>query len=100
VTARAGSAGAVTLSTQMVDNTGHRLSDGFLRQDGKSRSARAGLDVDCAVTDRLAVLVGLPDVAAKFLGRIHRCSCVALSTSAAAGTVTDSTRARRFATGC
>lgn len=61
-------AGSITLSTQVIDNTGHRLSDGSLLSDGKSRSASAGLDVDFAVTDRLAVSVGLPYVAAKFIG--------------------------------
>jgi hypothetical protein len=77
-------AGSVTLSTQVIDNTGHRLSDGFLLQDGKSRSAGAGLDVDFALTDRLAVSLGLPYVAAKFIGPgppplvfrpVDRCRC-------------------------
>jgi hypothetical protein len=77
-------AGAVTLSTQVIDNTGHRLSDGFLLQDGKSRGASAGLDVDFAFTDRLAVSLGLPYVAAKFVGPgppplvfrpVDRCHC-------------------------
>lgn len=61
-------AGSITLSTQVIDNTGHRLSDGSLLPDGKSRSASAGLDIDYAVTDRLALSVGLPYVAAKFIG--------------------------------
>lgn len=77
-------AGSVTLSTQVIDNTGHRLSDGSLLQDGKSRSASAGLDVDFALTDRLAVSLGLPYVAAKFIGPgppplvfrpVDRCRC-------------------------
>lgn len=77
-------AGAVTLSTQVIDNTGHRLSDGFLLPDGKSQSASAGLDIDFAFTDRLAVSLGLPYVAAKFIGPgepplvfrpVDRCRC-------------------------
>ena len=77
-------AGSITLSTQVIDNTGHRLSDGSRFVDGKSRNASAALDVDLALTDRLAVSLGLPYVAAKFIGPgapplvfrdVDRCRC-------------------------
>jgi len=61
-------AGSVTMSTQVIDNTGHRLSDGFRLPDGKSRSASAVVEVDYAVSDRLAVSLGLPYVFAKYIG--------------------------------
>jgi hypothetical protein len=60
--------GSVTLSTQVIDNTGHRLSDGFVLADGKSRNASALIDVDYAISDRLSVSLGLPYVMAKYIG--------------------------------
>lgn len=61
-------AGAVTLSTQVVNNAGHRQTDGYLLPDGKSRTAAVVVEVDYAITDRLSVSAGVPYVFAKFLG--------------------------------
>ncbi len=60
--------GSVTLSTQVIDNTGHRLTDGFVLAEGKSRNASALVDVDYAISDRLSVSLGLPYVMAKYIG--------------------------------
>jgi len=61
-------AGSVTVATQVIDNTGHRLTDGTLLPDGKSRNVSALIDLDYAITDRLAVSVGLPYVFSRYTG--------------------------------
>jgi hypothetical protein len=61
-------AGSLTLMTQAIDNAGHLLSDGTLLPDGKSRNVSALIELDYAITDRLAVSVGLPYVFAKYIG--------------------------------
>lgn len=61
-------AGAVTFATQAIDNTGHVMSDGFVLPDGKSRTVSGLIDVDYAVTDRLALSLGIPFVYARFFG--------------------------------
>ncbi|MBK5299080.1 MAG: hypothetical protein JJE40_18155 [Vicinamibacteria bacterium] len=60
--------GAVTVSTQVIDNTGHRMTDGYWLQDGKSRDVSAMVEFDYALTDRLSISVGLPYVFAKYIG--------------------------------
>jgi hypothetical protein len=60
--------GSATLSWQFVDNTGHRLTDGFLSPTGQSRTTSLLLEVDYGITDRLAVTAGLPYVFAKYTG--------------------------------
>jgi len=60
--------GAVSLVYQWIDNTGHRLSDGTLLDDGKSRNQGLALAFDYGVTDRLSVSIGVPFVTSKFLG--------------------------------
>ena len=60
--------GAVSLVWQYIDNTGHRLSDGYLRETGQSVTTSVGLDVEYGVTDRLSAGVGIPYVFAKYTG--------------------------------
>jgi hypothetical protein len=60
--------GSVGVTTQIIDNTGHRMTDGFLLEEGKSRNVSIFIDGDFAVTDRLAVSVGLPYVFSRFIG--------------------------------
>lgn len=60
--------GAVSLSTQVIENTGHRLTDGFLAVEAKSRNVSVVVDIDYAVTDRWSVSAGLPFVFARYLG--------------------------------
>ena len=62
--------GAVTLSWQYVDNTGHRLSDGFLRKLGQSVTTSVDLEIDYGVTDRLSATFGIPYVFAKYTGSL------------------------------
>ena len=52
--------GAVTLAWQYVDNTGHRLTDGFLLEAGPSVSQSALLEVEYGITDRLSATIGIP----------------------------------------
>lgn len=59
---------AVTIAWQYVDNTGHRLSDGFLRDRVQSVSTSALVDVEYGVTDRLSASIGIPYVFAKYTG--------------------------------
>lgn len=61
-------AGSITLTTQAIDNTGHLVTGGDLEPNGKSRNVSAVVDVDYAITERLAVSVGLPYVFAKYIG--------------------------------
>ena len=58
--------GAVTLSFQRIDNTGHRLSDGFLAPGGFSVNMSGYVEVDYAFTDRASFTVGLPYVFSKY----------------------------------
>lgn len=60
--------GAVSLVYQWIDNTGHRLSDGVLLEDGKSRNQGLALALDYGVSEKLSVSVGIPFVGAKYLG--------------------------------
>jgi hypothetical protein len=60
--------GSVTVSTQVIDNTGHRMSNGFLLPDGRSRNVSASIDLDYAFTGRWSISAGLPYVFARFLG--------------------------------
>jgi hypothetical protein len=62
--------GAVTLAWQYVDNTGHRLSDGFLRRAGESVTSSALLEAEYGVTDRLSASFGIPYVWAKYTGAL------------------------------
>ncbi len=61
-------AGTVSLSTQVIDNTGHRLSDGFLLDDGKSTTVGVYVEGEYALTDRLSFSLGLPYVFARYIG--------------------------------
>jgi hypothetical protein len=60
--------GAVTLGWQYVDNTGHRLSDGFLRRAGQSVTQAVLFEAEYGVTDRLSASFGIPYVWAKYTG--------------------------------
>jgi hypothetical protein len=60
--------GAVSLVYQWIDNTGHRLSDGVLLDDGKSHNQGLAVAVDYGVSEKLSVSLGIPFVGAKFLG--------------------------------
>jgi hypothetical protein len=62
--------GAVTLAWQYVDNTGHRLSDGYFRKTGQSVTTSALLDLEYGVTDRLSANFGIPYVFAKYTGAL------------------------------
>jgi hypothetical protein len=62
--------GAVTLAWQYIDNTGHRLSDGYFRPAGQSATTSLALDVEYAVTDRLSAAVGVPYVFARYEGAL------------------------------
>lgn len=62
--------GAVTLAWQYVDNTGHRLSDGFLRRAGESVTQSAILEMEYGFTDRLSASFGIPYVFAKYTGAL------------------------------
>lgn len=62
--------GAVTLAWQYVDNTGHRLSDGFLRVAGQSVTTSVDFELDYGVTDRLSATFGIPYVFAKYTGSL------------------------------
>lgn len=64
------SKGLFSLTTlyQVVDNTGHRLTDGFMLRDGQSISMGALVEGEYGVTDRFAVSLGLPYIWAKYKG--------------------------------
>jgi hypothetical protein len=62
--------GAVTLAWQYVDNTGHRLSDGFLRRAGESVTQSAIFEAEYGITDRLSASFGIPYVWAKYTGAL------------------------------
>jgi len=60
--------GSVGVSYQIIDNTGHRLNDGYLLPDGKSTDVSLYVDSDYSVTDRLSFSIGLPYVFARYRG--------------------------------
>jgi hypothetical protein len=60
--------GTVSVVSQIVDNTGHRLSDGFFLARGQSKTASALFEVEYGLTDRLSATFGLPYVFAKYTG--------------------------------
>ena len=60
--------GSLTLAWQLVDNTGHRLSDGFLAKRGESVTTSLLLEAEYAITDRLSASAGIPYVFAKYTG--------------------------------
>ena len=62
--------GAVTLAWQYIDNTGHRLSDGYLRVAGQSVTMSFDFELDYGVTDRLSATFGVPYVFAKYTGSL------------------------------
>jgi hypothetical protein len=55
---------------QYVDNTGHRLSDGFLREAGQSVTTSLQFELDYGFTDRLSATVAIPYVFAKYTGSL------------------------------
>jgi hypothetical protein len=60
--------GAVSLTSQVIQNTGHRLTDGFLIPDGKSTNAGLAVDVDYGLTPHWSFSAGLPFVFSKYIG--------------------------------
>jgi hypothetical protein len=60
--------GAISVTYQVIDNAGHRLTDGTLLDDGKSTNMAAAIEAEYAVTDRLSLSAGLPYVAARYRG--------------------------------
>ena len=62
--------GAVTLFWQYIDNTGHRLSDGYLLARGQSVTTSLDFELDYGVTDRLSATFGIPYVFAKYTGSL------------------------------
>lgn len=69
--------GALTLSWQYIDNTGHRLTDGYFVARGQSVSNSLALDVEYGVTERLSVSAGIPYVWAKYTGALPALSGLA-----------------------
>lgn len=63
-----GGLGAVTLSWQFVDNTGHRFSDGSFLARGQSETTSALVELEYGWTDRLSTSIGIPYVFAKYTG--------------------------------
>lgn len=61
---------SLTLGWQLVDNTGHRLSDGFLQKSGESVTTSLLLEAEYAITDRLSASAGIPYVFAKYTGAL------------------------------
>lgn len=60
--------GQVTLAWQVVDNIGHRFTDGLFLRGGDSVTMSALFEIDYAITDRLGVTGGIPYVFAKYTG--------------------------------
>ena len=60
--------GSVTIAYQHIDNTGHRLSDGSLLEEGQSVSQALMCEVRYGLTARLTLAAGLPYVAARYTG--------------------------------
>jgi hypothetical protein len=65
---RAAGEGAVTVATQVIDNTGHILTDGSTQPLGKSRSAAIYVEFDYGISDRVSVTAGVPVVFVRYLG--------------------------------
>ncbi|HEY3125402.1 MAG TPA: hypothetical protein VGK70_15250, partial [Thermoanaerobaculia bacterium] len=61
----------VSLTFQYVNNTGHRLPDGSLLRQGDSRDIGILFEGSFAVTDRLALSLGVPYILAKYTGTIE-----------------------------
>src|SRR5712692_8503292 len=59
--------GSVSVSFQGIDNTGHRLTDGSLAENGRSLNADIYVEVEYGITDRLSVLASLPYVFGKYV---------------------------------
>lgn len=62
--------GAVTLAWQYVDNTGHRMTDGYLLDAGPSVTTSVLFELEYGVTDRLSASIGIPYVWAKYTGEL------------------------------
>ena len=62
--------GSATFAYQYVDNTGHRLSDGFLRRMGQSVTQSAVFEAEYGITDRFSAGFGVPYVSAKYTGTL------------------------------
>lgn len=60
--------GIVSVVYQDIDNTSHRLTDGTKLDGYDSVSRGVLLNLDYAVTDRFSFSVGIPYIAAKYLG--------------------------------
>src|SRR5215472_13014798 len=58
--------GAISLSYQLIDNTGHRRTNGLLVSKGRSSDMSAYLEAEYAFTGRFSVTAGLPYVFAKY----------------------------------
>lgn len=58
--------GAVTLGWQYVDNTGHRMTDGYLLKAGTSVDMTLFVETEYGFTDRLAASIALAYVSAKY----------------------------------
>src|SRR5262245_26802591 len=58
--------GAISLTYQHIDNTGHRRTNGILVPKGRSSDMSAYLEAEYAFTDRFSVTAGLPYVFAKY----------------------------------
>lgn len=61
--------GSLTLAWQYVDNSGHRMSDGYFLPVGESVTTSALLEAEYAITDRLSGNLGIPYVLAKYTGK-------------------------------
>src|ERR1017187_8023710 len=58
--------GAFTLAWQYVDNTGHRMTDGYILRLGQSVSTGVLAEIDYGVTDRFSATLGIPYIFAKY----------------------------------
>ena len=58
--------GAVSVTYQRIDNTGHRRTNGFLARRGTSLDKSLDIEAEYAFTYRLSVTLGLPYVFAKY----------------------------------
>jgi hypothetical protein len=60
--------GSVTFVYQFVDNTGHRLTDGYLLEDGKSINNAIAVEAEYAFTDHFSMALGIPYIFSKYRG--------------------------------
>ena len=62
--------GETSLTTlyQLVDNTGHRMSDGFVFREGQSTSMGVLAEVERGITERLALNASLPFIGTRYHG--------------------------------